>query len=318
MINLNMRHFLKIAAVCLLACSTVSCYDDYIADYDYPNMGFALPKQVRTVMSKTNRIYVGVSIGGKREVNMKDWAQFTLDESLLTGLPYKMLPENYYTLADPTMFTVRKSNMPVADVAITFTDAFYEDPASLSNTYALPFRLVATSIPDAEGSKYGAIRRGAETAIVVIKYVSSYSGTYYRMGEISEIDHDGNVIGETEIHKNPDLIKNPTVKFSTAGYSTITFSGIGCGKTDGTVTLSIDKSKGLDDNAAVTVSLSSGLESGSGEWIRKGDYTFYSGDSAAPQFNLEYIYTDGGRRYQVKETFVLRKWAEDELTVETF
>ena len=59
-------------------------------------------------------------------------------------------------------------------------------------------------------------------------------------------------------------------------------------------------------------------KSGSGEWIRKGDYTFYSGDSAAPQFNLEYIYTDGGRRYQVKETFVLRKWAEDELKVETF
>ena len=208
--------------------------------------------------------------------------------------------------------------MAVADVAITFNDAFYEDPACRSNTYALPFRLVATSIPDAEGSKYGAIRSGAETAVVVIKYASSYSGTYYRMGEVSKIDSEGNIIGETEIHKNTDLMKNPTVKFSTAGYSTVTFSGIGCGKTNGTITLSIDSSKGIDENADVEVALSSGLESGSGKWIRKGDYTFYNGDSAAPQFNLEYIYTDGTGRYLVKEIFVLRKWAEEELTVETF
>lgn len=313
-----MKHILKIAAAALLACCTTSCYEDYVGDYDFPNMGFALGKQVRTVMSKTNRIYVGVSIGGKREVDMNDWAQFTLDESLLSGLPYKMLPENYYTLADPTTFTVRKSNMPVADVEIQFTDAFYADPACMKNTYALPFRLVATSIPDTDGNKYGAIRSGAETAVVVIKYASSYSGTYYRFGEVQEIDAEGNAIGEPEVQKGSELMKNPTVQFTTDGYSTISVKGLGCGKTDGTLTLTVDESKSLDDDADVSIALKSGIESGTGRWVRNGDWTFYNGDTKAPQFNLEYIYSDGGKRYLVKETYVLRKWAESELRVETF
>lgn len=46
-------------------------------------MGFALDQPLRTVVSGTNKIYVGVSIGGKREIDMSDWATFEIDETLL-------------------------------------------------------------------------------------------------------------------------------------------------------------------------------------------------------------------------------------------
>ena len=100
---------IKIAALLLAAVSLNSCYDDYIGDYDFPNMGFTLQKQVRTVVSTTNKIYVGVSIGGKREIDMKDWANFSLDETLLEGTGLKMLPETYYVFDDPNTFRVRLS-----------------------------------------------------------------------------------------------------------------------------------------------------------------------------------------------------------------
>ena len=35
---------------------TCSCYEDYIGDYEYPNMGFALTRQIRTVVADKNQI----------------------------------------------------------------------------------------------------------------------------------------------------------------------------------------------------------------------------------------------------------------------
>ena len=110
-------------------------------------MGFAVAKPLRTVISDRGmNIYVGVAIGGKREIDMNDWAKFTIDPSLLEGTGKTLLPANYYTLADPEYFRVRKSNSPVADVGITFTNLFYEDSRCLTDYYALPFRMTENSM----------------------------------------------------------------------------------------------------------------------------------------------------------------------------
>lgn len=74
---------LQIALLFLLTGLT-SCYEDYIEDYETTSAGFAISNPLRTVISDRNMsIYVGVSLGGKREVDKADWAKFTIDESLL-------------------------------------------------------------------------------------------------------------------------------------------------------------------------------------------------------------------------------------------
>ncbi len=76
---------LQIALLFLLTGLT-SCYEDYIEDYETTSAGFAISNPLRTVISDRNMsIYVGVSLGGKREVDKADWAKFTIDESLLNG-----------------------------------------------------------------------------------------------------------------------------------------------------------------------------------------------------------------------------------------
>ena len=95
---------MKIAKIILLALTTclTSCYEDYTYDYETTNVGFALQNPLRTVISDRDMpIYVGVSLGGKREVDMNDWAIFTLDASLLEGTPLTLLPESDYTLCPP-------------------------------------------------------------------------------------------------------------------------------------------------------------------------------------------------------------------------
>ena len=92
---------MKIAKIILLALTTclASCYEDYTHDYETTNVGFALQNPLRTVISDRDMpIYVGVSLGGKREVDMNDWAKFTLDASLLEGTPLTLLPEEYWKI----------------------------------------------------------------------------------------------------------------------------------------------------------------------------------------------------------------------------
>ena len=314
-----MRNIIKTVLMAGVLLGTCSCYEDYIQDYEYPNMGFALPRQIRTVVADKNEIFVGVSIGGKREVDMNDWAAFAIDESLLSGLSYTLLPASYYTLSDPNTMRPRKSNLAVADVGITFTDEFYADPASTSNTYALPLRITGTSIP-AEDSPNGAIREGGETAVIVIKYISGYSGTYYRVGSEVETDASGAEIGEPVYYNDYDLIENPTVGLTTVSRYCVTRAGMGS-STAGGMNLYVTETESPEAYTVRLESLRNGgtIEDGySARYVLEGDYTFYSGDEIAPQFELDYTYTLDGRYYKVSEKLVLRQWPERDLRVETF
>lgn len=314
-----MKRTLKFISLPLIAMSLTSCYEDYVYDYEYPNMGFALDQPLRTVVSGTNKIYVGVSIGGKREIDMSDWATFEIDETLLEGTGKVLMPSNYYTLDDPNTFRVRRANLAIADVGISFTGDFYDDPLSLTAHYALPFRVTGTSIPGDESQPNGAIREGAETSIVVVKYISSYSGTYYRLGSVTEVDAGGNAIGDPVVYEDKDLSKNTTATLTTELPDVVLCPGLGNNDTSlGTLRLALDDSDASSDSYTVAVTCDGAtLVSSECTYLKEGDYTFWSSDRIAPQFNLAYTYqTSDGKYFKVDEKLVLRRYAEEELRVE--
>ena len=318
-----MKNILKLAIFMIAAAVSSSCYDSYLFDFEYPNMGFALPKQVRTVISDKNCIYVGVSIGGKREIDMNDWAVFMIDETLLEGSGKTLMPETYYTLSDPSMMRVSKNNIAVADVAVTFTDDFYADPAALTGSLAIPFRIIQTSIPapkDSLGnqSKYGAIREGGQTAIVAVKYINAFSGTWYRAGGVVEIDANGDEVGEPVTYNNAEMMNNPTLVLKTKDRYTVTRPGTGA-LTTGGLDIKINEVEGASSYTLdITAATGTTLKSATGTLVLEGEYHMYNSYPLAPQMNLEYVYTDGGKDYKVSEKLVLRQWAERELKVETF
>ena len=287
---------MKIAKIILLALTTclTSCYET-------TNVGFALQNPLRTVISDRDMpIYVGVSLGGKREVDMNDWAKFTLDASLLEGTPLTLLPEEYYILEDPEIFKVRKSNLPVADVEIKFTDAFYTDPLSLTTHYALPFKVTESSM--------NTIREGADYSIVV-----------------SEVDDNGNTIeGTTVVYKEKDLINNNTLELSTLAKNKLLRPGVAnLAKSNiNRFQLTIDNNgeSGSDYNVQIE-----GIEGGvtiiegNGSYIAQSPtYTFNSGDKPCPEVNLNYTYELAGKRYKVKEQLVLRRDPVNDLRVESW
>lgn len=288
-----------------------SCYDDYVSDYESPNMGFAVGKPLRTVIAERNMsIYIGVAIGGKREVDMSDWAKFEIDPTLVEGTGKTLLPSNYYILADPEYFRVRKSNLPVADVRIDFTEAFYNDPLCLQEHYVLPFRMTENSL--------GALREGAETTVAVIKYISNYAGTYYRMGKVTEVDASGVALGDPVSYGDAhDIINCSTVAFKSSAPRIVVCPGVGNEKESvGSLTLAMDAEKkvtitGVDGKAVIS--------DASGSYKTEGDYEYVANaGTRAPQFDLEYTYANSGKYYQVVEKLVLRQDPLKDLRVENW
>lgn len=266
-----------------------SCYEDYTKDYNYSTTYFASPKPLRTVIADRDmQIRVGVAIGGKRSVEMSDWADFEIDPALLTGTGLQLLPNAYYTLSDEKTFRVTKNTLAVADLAISFTDAFYEDAACTGAHYALPFRIKSSSLDK--------ILEGQDYSVVAIKYISTYHGTYYIKGKVSELDAAGGVVS-TETYGKVDLSKNDTREVSTLAKNVLVRQGVG-----NNAVASNEKVKMTfqADHKVKVEPADGGIE------ITEGSGTFNdSGENL--EISLKYRYTKSGKKYEVEETLIRRQ-----------
>ena len=246
-----------------------SCYEDYTKDYNYSTAYFASQKPLRTVIADRDmQIRVGVAIGGKREVDMNDWAEFEIDPALLTGTGLEVLPKEYYT--------------------ITFTNAFYEDVACTENHYALPFRVKSSSLDK--------ILEGQDYSIVAVKYISTYHGTYYIKGKVSELDASGGIVS-TESYGKTDLSKNDTREVSTLAKNVLLRQGIG---NNAIATNEKVKMTFQSDHKVKVETADGGIE------ITEGSGTFNdSGENL--EISLKYRYTKSGKKYEVEETLIRRQ-----------
>jgi hypothetical protein len=312
-----MKRLLRIFLLAGTALCLESCYEKFVSDAPESTVCFAVAKPLRTVIAnRDNEIYVGVSIAGKREVDMNDWAKFQIDASLLDGTALTLLPASYYVLSDPETFRVRKSNLPVADVKVTFTDAFYDDPKTVGTFYALPLRITESSLDG--------IVAGKESTVVAIKYISSCHGTYYVKGTVSELDAPGgNVIGIPQVYANKDLSRNATRNFATRSVYAVSRPGVANLAVTATesVLLTVgagEVSEGVYDVAVSTDGGNIAITDGSGKYYPKVGSNVNNKESDNSRFEVTYCYSKEDRYYKVEETMVLRQDPQYDLRVETW
>lgn len=296
-----MKNLNRIFSLFLAVISMTSCYEDFVKDYEHTATYFAAQKPLRTVISDRDMtISVGVVISGIREVDPDDWARFAIDATLLEGTGLTMLPQEYYTLSDPEMFRISDKTLPIADVTISFTDAFYQDAHSTGLHYALPFRIVETSSD--------MILEGMETSIVAIKYISSWQGTYYVRGSISELDAGGNVVS-TKNYWHPDLTQNITRTVSTVSSKELMRAGFANYVTD-----DADDRFRIIVNDDKTLTL---LSDESANPISDGEGTLDDSKERL-ELKLKYKFEKDGRKYSVDEILVRRRDPYADLRFETW
>ena len=312
--NLIMRSLIKnqktkivsYLTVMVIFFGLVSCYDDYIKDYDYTAVYFGTQRPLRTLVARTGSEYlefrIGVALGGVRE-NVKGYtAEFMLDPELLNTIDgankFTLLPESCYSIenANNTFIIPKGKVLGDCPVKINKND-FVNLPGSLDNTYALPVRLLSTTADS--------IRDGKDYTIIVIKYIDEHSGYYFKKGWQAE--WDGTVIDpETTIEY--DLSENKIRMLTTRSLTQYTMHGMGIhGNANGTA----------DAGDRLLINLVSGvvtLETNSGSNVIEDLGSGYNPNEKL--FILNYIYTKGGKKYKVSEELYLRQDVEKELRFE--
>lgn len=273
--------------ICLLLMT--SCYEDYDKDYEYTTTYFASQKPLRTVIADRDMtVKVGVAIGGKREVDKDDWAEFTIDPELLVGTGLVLLPQEYYSLSNSNTFKVSNAALSVADVTISFTDAFYSDPKSTEVHYALPFKLTNSSLDK--------ILEGKETSIVAIKYISTYHGTYYVKGKQKELNAAGEIV-DIKVYENKDLSKNITRGVSSLSKNVLVREGVA----DYQVVNTENVRMIMQSDHTITVETQNG-----GLEILNGSGSFDDAKEQLEMF-LKYRFYKAGKLYEVEETLIRRQ-----------
>ncbi len=203
----------KIFVFLLLVAGMLSCYDDYIKDFDYDVVYFPYQTDVRTfVVGEAMEIEIGVDLGGVLENKHDRIVQFQIDNSLInegtlstmkSGLSYisqavagveelKQIPSNYYTLSDNGKFVIKSGDHVGIITLKANADAFLADSATLVSTYAIPFR-----ITDADADS---ILETKDYAVIGLKYENMLFGNYWHGGVTTIKDATGSVIDEVKYY----------------------------------------------------------------------------------------------------------------------
>ncbi|MPN51197.1 hypothetical protein SDC9_198839 [bioreactor metagenome] len=137
---------------------------------------------------------------------------------------------------------------------------------------------------------------------MAIKYISTYHGTYYLKGTLSELDGTGNVISEV-VYDNKDLSKNLTRDIFTVSSNTIQRPGLANFLVNPTeaVRMIVVPNDNVDKIYPVLLETPQGCLT-----LNNTEGEYYAG-KLQPEIHLKYSFTKNGKNYRVEETLVLRQ-----------
>ncbi len=197
----------KLLIVLVLSVAMVSCYKDYIEDFDYDGIYFPYQTDVRTlVVGEGMKIEVGAALGGVRVNNRDRIVAYSIDNSLVTpamltlmntGAQYikdaligvtalSPIPTNYYTLSDPAKMVI-KAGKHMGTVVLKVDSAkFLSDSKSLIANYVLPLTITSADADTVLPLK--------KYAVIGLKYENMLYGNYWHGGVTTYKDATGTTI----------------------------------------------------------------------------------------------------------------------------
>lgn len=310
------KFFIPVLLMALLA----SCNQDReFPDFKYQTVYFAYQYPVRTItlgedifntdLDNQHKCQIVATTGGvyysKKDVTIG----IAVDNSLLgnglkfgpTGDEIKAMPSNYYTLAANQIVIPEGSLTGGVDVQLS--DAFFNDPLAIKNTYVIPVRMSNKGNVDS-------ILSNKDFILYAVKYVNPWHGNYLRRGK----DVITGSVNQTNI-RHKEYVENDEVnKLSTQSMKQVQFPVVYKDK-DGknincTLLLSFDDA----GKCAVSAASSSFTASGSGQFVKRGEKNSW-GSKDRDALYLNYQVNLADMTVTTADTLVLRDRA---VTMETF
>lgn len=332
--NLLKRTFTIFSAGALTLLGT-SCQND---DVDFPDyeggvsVYFANPYLQRTLELGPNKNYdnsedltrscmiCGTMGGTYKGKNIK--VEIAVDNSLTDkmffadGTAVKPMPAEYYKLASNTLDYGGKY---MGGVEVTFTDAFFADPASITTTYAIP--LVMKSQTGADRILTGTAKEDIaepnrcngsdwevtpkDYVIYCMQYINNWHGTFLRRG-VDVVT--GGINDTTIIRHNKYVEKDAEISLATAATDKNTFPvsiTVGKGDTQRTLTCNVQLTFDKDNNCTVTSATPEFQAKGTGKFVVKGEKKSW-GNQDRDAIYLDYSIDFEEQHYATKDTLVFR------------
>lgn len=323
----------KIFLILTLIIGLISCENFEIdhPDFKYTSGFFPYQFPVRTLVlgdyifdnanDNAHKFVISVAMGGVYE-NEKDRVfDIEVDESLCNSILFKSggdqilpLPANYYTLSSNSKITIPKGKMN-GGIDVQLTDAFFNDPLAIKNTYVVPLRLKSSADVDTILSGY-TLNTGADPRIVgqwtvapknftmfAVKFINEYHGTYFQYGS-NKVKDAADVVLKDSAYSTPYVENNPITKLVTTGKSQVSMT------TTLRSNIMIDKNPvGMiltftGNNCTVSAPAGSLYTiTGTGEFKAKA---YEWGNKKRDGITLKYTISNATHKYEADEVLVIR------------
>lgn len=319
-----------LAGITALGITSCENGDAEFPNYDNSAVYFAHQTPVRTLvmgedtydtsLDNDHKCKIYATMGGAYAGSGSTVIDIMVDDELCDNLyfadgvtPVRPMPANYYTLSSEQI-TLNEFENLMGAVEVTFSDAFFEDPASIENTYVIPLRMVNVVNADSILSGVPRTPNAAWTnsamwdtapknyVLYCVKYINKWHATYLRRG-IDQITENGSTTTNVrhEQYIEDDEICNVTTKdLHTAIFPVST--------TVGQETLTCDLVLTFNDNDECTIT--SGTEgftaSGNGKFVVDGDKASWGNEEDRNALYLDYNIDFGAKQYNTKDTLVVQ------------
>lgn len=275
----------NISIVALLVLVMTSCYDDYKFDFEYTATYFAMQSPLRTVVvqeGEPTTFSFGAALGGRYYNESTETVDFEIDPTLLedTTINLQLLPESYYELSNESQMTIQAGET-LGSITVTLTDAFFQDELAHTVHYALPVRIVDTSLDS--------ILTEQESTIIAVKYENKYYGAYRVKGVDYTLDNSMNTVNTFQ-YSVSDLHQNIYTTFGTLAKDISTVPYLGSD-----ITAFNSMKLAVSDNGDVVISaneVKASVEVSGGGKYNADDKVFF----------LDYTYEKDGEMHQVYDT----------------
>lgn len=311
-------------------------------NYKYQTVYFATQFPIRTVelgedlfvdnsLDNAHKVSIKATTGGVQENNKDLVLSFTVDTSLCTKLYFPTdkggakaipLPSNYYQLASNQIVIPKGSLM--GGVEVQLTDAFFQDPLAITNTYVIPVLLNSVKSGDSILRGVPAVTnpnraidgnwtiKPRDYVVYAVKFVNTWHGNYLRRGT----DVITGSVNQTLSRHKPYVENDDVNMLSTASLTQLNFPVVYKNASGTNVNCTLQLVFDASGNCSVT-SLTSGVTaSGTGKFVKKGEKNSW-GNQDRDALYLDYTVDLSSQNMHVvtKDTLVMRDRA---IALETF
>lgn len=325
-----------------------ACNKDWsFPDYKYTTVYFPYQSPVRTLvlgedvfdntLDNQHKFMVMATMGGvyenKKDVVLNIAVDPTLGAKLkfgtATGDSVYVLPSNYFTLPKDAKIVIPKGSV-MGGLEVQLTDAFFQDPKAIKNTYVLPLKI--TSVSNADSILSGRTDKTSPDprqpgdwviapknfTLYAVKYINPLHGFYLRRGVTHAKGTSANTTLDTTIDyrqpprtpsgdlppRNTFVEKDQVVSLVTTALDEVSLSL----NTKDTGTINIPFQAMLKFNSQGNITISTPATamytvSGNGTLVKKGDMW---GEEKRDVLYLKYQVNFGAKVHSFTDTLVIR------------